>query len=114
MGNYDGRVRCWKPLVWHAGGLKSAKIHKVIKEQIGLVVGCVVLCYHKSEADARVGLQVSVGFEVGVEVLNRVEVLEFEVKLLDIVFCLPFENLGEVVHGGILDVVGWADDADNR
>ena len=58
-------------------------------------------------------VQVSVGFEVGVEVLNRVEVLEFEVKLLDVVFCLPFENLGKVVHGGILDVVGWADDADN-
>lgn len=113
MGNYDGRVICWKPLVWHAGGLKSAKIHKIIKEQIGLVAGCIVLGNHKSEADTRVGLQVSVGFEVGVEVLNRVEILEFEVKLLYVVFCLPFEYLGEVVHGGILDFVGWADDADD-
>jgi hypothetical protein len=69
---------------------------------------------HKSEAYARVGFEVRIGLDVGVEVVNCIEVLEFEVKLLNIVFYLPLKYLSEVVYSCILDVVGWTDDADDR
>ena len=79
-----------------------------------MVVGCIVFGNHKSEAYARVGLEVSIGLNVGVEVLNRVEVLEFKVELLYFVFHLPVKYLSEVVHSSILNVVGWAYDTDDR
>lgn len=91
LGNGDGRVVCGEPLVWHPGHPKTSKIHKVVKEQVGLVGRVIVLGNHKSEAYARVGLEVSIGFDVGVEVFNRGEVLEFEVETLYTEFRLPLK-----------------------
>lgn len=107
--NRKRRVVGGVALVRHSSTSQAAEVQLVVKEHVGIVVGCVGLGNHKSKADARLGSQVRCCGNIAVEVFYRVPVLNSVIECINLSRSLPVEDLLEVVYSRILYGVARAD-----